>query len=147
MLEAPPPYILLIPDNHHLTDVGKLEDGRLYWIDIQLDSENGKTRDFVCTYIFDTDGNLVSHDIVDLGLRGDYEVSASEIVDSKLEALGKTREQRIEIRPFSVEAYNRTFGLVVREDEGDPEAEPVVDALPGWTIMFYPPFSKGGYDS
>jgi len=59
----------LVPDGYHLKHVGKTVQGNGYWIDVQLAIENGGTRNFVAAYVFDGDGNLISSEVVDCGLR------------------------------------------------------------------------------
>ena len=58
--------IRLVPDRRHLKNVGQLDDGSNFWIDAQLCSVGQDTRDFVATYVFDADGNLISNEIRDL---------------------------------------------------------------------------------
>lgn len=148
--------VRLVPDRRHLRDVGQLNNHNNYWIDVQLQSEGKDTRDFVATYVFDSDGKLISHNIIDLGLRSDPKsTSAATIIAQERGRLGlrKTffgRRKRSDfwVRPFSVEAHGLVFGLVVRErDEAEPENILAVDALPGLTIMFHPPWPEGLYDT
>jgi hypothetical protein len=56
---AAPEKIRLMPDEWHIRNVGRLGDGRLFFVDSQLDYVAGATRDFVCTFLFDQDGHLV----------------------------------------------------------------------------------------
>ncbi|MEO0919004.1 MAG: hypothetical protein AAFY31_18830, partial [Pseudomonadota bacterium] len=59
----------LIPDDHHLTDVGKTAQGNGFWIARHLMVECRDTRDFVAAYVFDKLGNLISADVIDQGWR------------------------------------------------------------------------------
>lgn len=139
----------LIPDRYHLSDVGQLIDGNHYWIDIQLNSEGDDTRDFVAVYIFDTDGVKIEHEIIDLGLRSaPNATSAKKAVEQQRQRIGIKKRKDFWVRPFSVEAYGLVFGLIVREREpGELEGFQAVDAMPGWTLMFYPPWDDGLYDT
>lgn len=146
--------IRLIPDDYHLPDVGKLENGAMYWIDIQLSSEGRNTRDFVATYIFDLNGYLIWNEIEDLGLRSDIDIRDPETVIAEHKAkIGKGQTTDIWVHPFSVEEHGLTFGLMVRKREDDEsnnsqeDEEPMVDALPGFTLLFYPPWEEGHYDT
>ena len=145
--------IRLIPDKWHLQDVGKLDSGALYWIDVQLNSEGGDTRDFVATYVFDLDGTLIWNDIEDLGLRSNSNLQGvSPIISRHREKLGPGQITDISVHPFSVNAHGLVFGLVIRKPEPDDEnwqddEGPYVDAMPGWTLMFYPPWEEGLYDT
>lgn len=140
-----PEKIHLIPDDYRLQDVGSLSNGNLYWIDIQLKpgSTPETTRDFVYLYVIGPDGDLVSHQIIDLGLRASDQRRPSAVIETLISSLPGPVEQDIWIRPFTVQQDGVTFGLEVREAEGDY----VVDAVPGWTLMFYAPWPEGGYDT
>ena len=140
----------LSPDDYHLRHVGRTKQGNGYWITTQLSVEEGGTRDFVAAYLFDRDGALISTDIIDLGIRppaSDHPLPDTiEKLKQKLDAVGPAE---IWVRPFAVSFYGLTFGLVIREaEEGDdPDGEPVVDAMPGHTLMFYAPWDRCNYDS
>ena len=148
--------IHLFPDEYHLPNVGKLTSGELLWIDTQLeyDFERSDTRDFIAAYVFDSDGKLSRHEIVDVGYRAgrDSTVFQRELNELK-SRLGPVREEPIQVYPFSVQSNKLEFGLVIRpREEGESEEEyraygPFVDALPGHTLMFYPPWEHGQYDT
>jgi len=55
----------------------------------------------------------------------------------------------IRVKPFAVSFYEHTFGLVVRESDDGEEAseEALIDAMPGYTLMFYGPWSSCNYDT
>ncbi len=148
--------IRLIPDSYHLTNVGQLDNGNNYWIDVQLIPERRDTRDFVATYIFDDDGTLIDSEIINLGLRSDPNaLRVKDVIAQQRSKIGVRKagifggkSESFWVKPFSVRAYDVDFGLVVREPEADnPDRPPVVDAMPGWTLMFYPPWEDGGYDT
>ena len=146
--------IRLIPDSFHLQDVGKLDSGALYWIDVQLIPEGKQTRDFVVTYIFDLEGTLIQSDIQDLGLRSDpSRRNPSEVALQQKEKIGSGQLVEIWVHPFAVKSHDKVFGLVVRKPEPDEpqdiyeESGTFVDALPGCTLMFYPPWDEGNYDT
>ena len=137
-------------------DAGQLDDGSHYWIDVQLNSEGQDTRDFVATYVFDADGRLIDHKVKDLGLRSNpLSLSARAILTQERERLGlkktifgRAKRSDFWVRPFSVEAHGLVFGLVVREtNDAEPESINAVDAMPGRTLMFYPPWQDGRYDT
>src|SRR5690242_8354487 len=58
-----PEKIHLIPDADRIVNVGRLADGRQYFVDGQLYWAGGSRKDFVCTFVFDRDGRLVAHTI------------------------------------------------------------------------------------
>lgn len=147
--------VRLIPDDYHLHEVGVLGNGAGYWIDVQLNPENGSTRDFVTTYVFDVEGRMIWHLIEDMDLRSDpRQKSVKETIAAHKAKLGAAERSDIWISPFSVEAHGLTFGLVVRKPEEDDDPEylnslnedgPLVDVMPGWTLMFHPPWDEGSY--
>lgn len=141
----PPAKIHLIPDAWDIRNVGRLTDGRLFFVDGQLDDVAGKTRDFVCTFLFDSDGALVDHAIELVGTRGSY--PDGEVGDAEkrhLEALGARMRTDIWLRPFSVESNGAVFGLIPRKLSS---GEWRVEFMPGDTLSFYPPWEAGNYDT
>ena len=140
-----PEKIHLIPDRFHIQNVGKLSDGRVFLVDGQLDPNNGVTKDFVCTFVFDQDGNLVNHSIELIGERGKYpEGSVRDAMSRHLAALGPRTNSDIWVKPFNVESNGIVFGLIPRQVPGDQWR---VEFMPGNTLSFYPPWSEGGYDT
>jgi hypothetical protein len=145
--QAPPEKIHLIPDGFHIRDIGHLPDGRLFLVDGQLvyDGERRVTRDYACTFIFDADGHLISHNIDLIGERGAYPQSkAKETFDRQLAALGPHTVDAIWIRPFAVKTDGEDFGFIPRQlDDGSWR----VEFMPGNTLSCYPPWEEGGYDT
>jgi|SRR5579871_554858 len=140
-----PEKIHLIPDRFHIQNVGKLSDGRLFFIDSQLDPNGGVTKDFVCTFVFDRNGNLVDHSIELIGERGKYpKQSVRDRMDRHLARLGIRAISDIWVKPFSVESNGVAFGLIPRQVPGGQWR---VEFMPGNTLSFYPPWSAGGYDT
>ena len=143
--DASPEKIHLIPDEWDIHNVGRLSDGRLFFVDGQLDYAAGKTRDFVCTFLFDRSGSLTDHTIELIGTRGSYPAGAADAAKTRhLEALGSFTRMDIRVRPFSIESDGAIFGLIRRRL---PSGEWRVDFMPGNTLSFYPPWEAGGYDT
>lgn len=133
----------LVPDDDRLFYVGKTIQGNGSWIDAQLAIEDGNTRDFIVAYVFDKKGNLISSDVIDCGLRScESEQTGKEIVPRLLKKIDAKETAEILVKPFSVSFYGHTFGLVVREkeDDDDPELGTLIDAMPGYTLMFHGPW-------
>jgi hypothetical protein len=145
VLGGPPEKIRLIPDMWDIRNVGRLNDGRLFWVDAQLDTIGGPTRDFVCTFLFDADGHLANHSIELIGTRGSYpDGGVSTALQRHLDALGKRTRTDIWVRPFSVESQGSVFGLIPRQtNAGDWR----VEFMPGNTLSFFPPWEAGEYDT
>jgi hypothetical protein len=140
-----PQKIRLVPDGWHIRNVGRLSDGRLFFVDGQLDYVAGITRDFVCTFLFDQDGNLVDHSIELIGVRGRYpDERRTTALSQHLAALGDRTRTDIWVRTFNVESNGAVFGLIPRATEC---GEWRVEFMPGNTLSFYPPWPAGEYDT
>ncbi len=145
MLDAAPEKIRLIPDDWHIQHVGRLVDGRLFWVAGQLDPAGGATKDFVCTFIFDKDGRLIEHAIELIGVRGSYpKGSVAMALHRHLAALGDPSAIDIWVRPFNVESNGTVFGLIPRQTGG---GEWRVEFMPGNTLSFFAPWEAGEYDT
>ena len=145
MSNAGPEKVHLIPDGDRIVNVGRLADGRLYFVEGQLDWSGGATKDFVCTFLFDADGHLVGQTIELIGVRGSYPSGAVDAaMRNHLAALGAHSIADIWVRPFSVESDGTVFGLVPRQTD---DGEWRITFMPGNTLEFYPPWAEGGYDT
>ena len=145
MFDGVPEKIRLIPDSWHIRHVGRVADGRLFWVASQLDSTGGATKDFVCTFIFDQDGGLFEHSIELIGVRGSYpDDSFTKSLDRHVAALGDCAVTDIWVRPFSIQGHGTEFGLIPRQTEGGGWR---VEFMPGNTLSFYAPWESGEYDT
>lgn len=145
MFDGVPEKIRLIPDSWHIRHVGRVADGRLFWVASQLDSAGGATKDFVCTFIFDQDGNLIEPSIELIGVRGSYpDDSFSKAKDRHITALGDHTVADIWVRPFSIESHGTAFGLIPRQMEGGGWR---VEFMPGNGLSFFAPWEAGEYDT
>jgi len=145
LFNASPEKVRLIPDAWHIRNVGRLSDGRLYFVDSQLDYDSGSTRDFVCTFLFGADGSLVEHSIELIGTRGSYpDGSVGDALKRHLQALDVGMPTDIWVRPFSIDNNGAIFGLIPRRTKA---GEWRVEFMPGNTLSFYPPWEAGEYDT
>ena len=145
MTDGAPEKIKLIPDDWHMQHVGRLDDGRLFRVDGQLDPIGGATKDFVCTFIFNRDGRLTGHSIGLVGMRGSY--PSGKVEEALKRHLASLRDQTfadIWARPFSVKNNGTVFKLIPRRTE---DGEWRVEFMPGNTLSFYPPWEAGEYDT
>ena len=137
----------LAPDEDHLQHVGRTAQGNGYWIALQFAIEEGDTRDFVAAYVFDKAGYLISCEVIDQGRRDQSSEPTTEKIVRRLKhKIDAKTTGEIWVRPFSVGFYGYTFGLIIR-DLDDSQGETVVDAMPGWTLMFHGPWSLCNYSS
>ena len=136
----------LTPDDYHLQHVGRTTQGNGYWITPQLVIEDDGPRDFIAAYIFDKKGNLISCDIVDLGLRSQsHQLESEKTIQRLTQKIDAKQPAEIWVKPFSVSFYGHTFGLIARDKDGSGEV--VIDAMPGWTLMFHSPLDRCNYAS
>jgi len=145
MSDQPPEKIRLIPDRWHLPYVGRLKTGQLYYVESQLISLKGITRDFVCTYLFEPSGQINRHLIEAIGIRGSYPPGAvGQAISRHLSNLGERSVEDIWIQLFSIANEGTVFGFIPRKTSAGSWR---VEAMPGNTLSFYPPWASGGYDT
>lgn len=165
MRDPRPEKIHLIPDEHLLVRLGRAEDGRLVYQETQVHFDGRVSHDFVVTYVFDADGALVEDHIDAVGVRGERPADALRAACMQHEErFGHYQVTEIWVRPFSIERHGLRFGFVARhllDEEGLTEDERLqlieslddgddgwrVEAMPGNTLQFYPPWEEGGYDT
>lgn len=141
----PPDKVLLVPDDYHLGHAGRCADGRNVLVASQLTFAAPQTRDFVCTFWFDSEGRVVEHRIDEVGIRGEYnEDDGRKIWDSHILAVGAIDPQPFWVKPFSIQFADQAFGFIPREmDNGEWQ----VTFEPGNTMAFYAPWDSGEYDT
>ena len=95
-------------------------------------------------FLFDKNGVLIEHKIDKAGPRSQTtDADIKTLYDAHIDALGEHTKTSIWIKLFDVQAHGITFGLISRNEGG----EWVVDFVPGYTLMFYPPWAEGLYDT
>lgn len=98
-------------------------------------------------YIFDCEGNLIDSVIDDLGPRHSLDEARSRSVyEQRLADIGDYELDRISIRPFSINRYDTTFGLIPCEPDEDND-EWTVEVQPGNYMCFIEPWDSGEYDT
>jgi hypothetical protein len=157
IVEAGEPFphrIALEPDGYLAKHVGRLSDGRQVVLTEPfipaIGNESG--REFCATYLFDSQGTLVTAHIDDLGPRSQLDAEqARNIRNRRLADLGAITSSRIEIWPFVVEAFGVTFGLIPRPPDEAAEASDFdswwVEVQPGNYMAFHAPWDSGEYDT
>jgi hypothetical protein len=156
MAANPPDKIHLIPDDYHIERVGKLPNGNLIYQETQLFYDEENTSDFVVSYIFDADGNLIDDLVTLVGVRGVYgkeAMAASRALHEK--AFGKFEIVDIWVKPFSIQRHGMIFGFVAERPYDDDEEVELeewddgwrVTAMPGNTLQFFAPWDEGPYDT
>jgi hypothetical protein len=145
-----PPYLVAINhDDYHAKYVGHTADGTQFFLTTPFEpaSDRGKGSEYVALFLFDEEGNLLDAKIDDFGPRDKLDdAKRRRCFDGRIEELGEVTFDRIEVRPFEIERFGTTFGLVARvpEDEDDPWA---VELQPGNYMAFFEPWDSGDYDT
>lgn len=144
-----PELIAIEHDDYHAKHVGCLPDGRQFLLTSPFVPATGGSagREFVALFLFDERGRFLEARIDDLGARAELDAQyASRVYEQRVGELGEVEFCRIEVQPFEVERFGRTFGLVPRppEDEDDVWA---VELQPGNYMAFFEPWDSGDYDT
>ena len=154
MKKGPPTLIAIDRDDYHASHVGRLADGRQFFVTTPfIPAMAGDAgREFIATYTFDKQGALVDARIDDLGPRAQVDSAhAKRLIERHLAELGRVNLGRIEVSPFEVERFGVTFGLVPRppedEDDDDDEDGWWVEVQPGNYMAFHEPWDSGEYDT
>ena len=144
-----PNIVAIEHDDHHAKHIGRLADGRQFFLTTPFVPALGNNpgREFVALFLFDKSGHLVEAQIEDLGTRVELnQDKAAAIYEKKLEQLGEVEFCRIEVKPFELKKFGTAFGLVPRapEEEDDVWA---VEMMPGNYMAFFEPWDSGDYDT
>lgn len=149
MAEDPPTLIAIEHDDYHAEHVGKLPDGRQFFLTTPFEPavRENAGGEFVALYLFDASGNLIEAQIDAFGPRGSGNDEARHVCyQRRLDELGDVDFERIEVKPFAVERFGTQFGLIARvpEEEEDVWA---VEMQPGNYMAFFEPWDSGEYDT
>ena len=155
MPQSPPPLVAIEHDDYHASHVGRTADGRQFFVTQPFVPARGSApgSEYLAAYLFDSQGALLEARIDDLGSRatldGEY---AARLLERRLAELGPVTFGRIEVRPFELERFGVTFGLVPRPPDEEAEAEEGddgwwVEVQPGNYMAFHAPWDSGEYDT
>src|SRR6185369_17257332 len=117
-----PRLIAIDHDDYHASHVGRLPDGRQFFLTTPFVPAIGGDagREFVAVYLFDKSGRFLEARIDDMGTRAELDHRrAHSMFEQRLAELGSVEYDRIEVQPFEVERFGTTFGLVARPPEDD----------------------------
>jgi len=149
MARGRPELIAIGPDDYHAEHVGRTSEELQFFLTTPFEPVIGGNKgcEYVILFLFDTHGNLVEAQIDSFG-PGDSmnKQERRRCYEQRLIELGELSKGRIEIKPFAVERFNTTFGLVPREPEDDDD-EWAVELQPGNYMAFFEPWDSGEYDT
>lgn len=149
MAKGPPKTITLNHDEYSARYVGRMKDGRQFFLTTPFVPAMGKEpgREFIALYVFDKAGQLQSATIEDLGPRETMDEEARLARrDALLASLGKVKHQRIKVAPFRIEMFGVEFGFIPQAPE-EPGKDWSVIVEPGNFMCFWPPWTTGEYDT
>ena len=144
-----PTLISIDHDDHHASHVGRLPDGRQFFLTTPFVPAIGGSagREFVALYLFDKHGRFFEAKIDDLGTRAQLdEDHVRDRFKRRLAELGPVEYGRIDVQPFEVQHFATTFGLVPRPPEEDGD-DWWVEVQPGNYMAFHEPWDSGEYDT
>lgn len=144
-----PDLIAIEHDDYHAKYIGRLPDGRQFFLTTPFVPAIGGSagREFVALFLFDEHGRFLEARIDDLGTRAELDQHrASSVYEQRLADLGEVKFCRIEVQPFKVERFGTTFGLVPRPPEEDDDVW-AVELQPGNYMAFFEPWDSGEYDT
>ncbi|MEH0935995.1 hypothetical protein [Micromonospora psammae] len=146
MHHDPPALVAIDHDDYMAEHVGHLPDGRQFFLTTPFVSGDDGA-EFVALYVFDRVGTLTDAMIDAFGPRASMDRAArTERYEGRLRELGPVTFDRIEVKPFAVERFGVTFGLICRPPEGDGGSW-WVEVQPGNYMAFTEPWDSGEYDT
>ncbi|MEL7474861.1 MAG: hypothetical protein AAGJ55_01335 [Cyanobacteria bacterium J06555_12] len=149
MNDGRPKLIAIDRDDYHAEHVGRLSDGRQFFLTTPFEPKGDDTEgaEFVALFLFDCDGKFIEAVIDNFGPRSTMDSEAARACyQRRLEELGQVEYRRIEVVPFSVQKFGIEFGLIPREPEGE-DGVWAVELLPGNYMAFFEPWDSGEYDT
>ena len=149
MTATAPRIIAIDHDDYHAEYVGRLTDGRQFFLTSPFDPARAGHPgcEFVALYLFDSSGALLEAIIDSCGPREALDTDARVALrDQRLRDLGAVSFERISVAPFVVERFGLSFGLVLRTPEEEDE-EWAVEVQPGNYMAFFEPWDSGDYDT
>ena len=149
MSSRPPELIAINHDDYHAKYVGQLPDGRQFFLTTPFEpavaGRHGS--EYVALFVFDCEGKLIESKIDDFGSRDRLDHAARQsCCEERLQGLGEVTFGRIEIKPFAVQQFGTTFGLIPREPEVEEDIW-AVELQPGNYMAFFEPWDSGEYDT
>ena len=149
MRGKPPELVAIENDDYHAEFIGRTTDDRQFFLTTPFVPaiQGNPGREFIALYLFNSQGKFLEARIDDLGTRASFDPDAAKLLHSqRLAELGTVSYERIMVQPFKIDRFDTTFGLVLREPEGENDVW-AVEAQPGNYMAFFEPFDSGEYDT
>jgi len=149
VIDDAPELLAIEPDDHHAQHVGTLSDGRQFLLTTPFEPAIGTSPgcEYIALYVFNESGELAEAKVGRIGPRSNTtDQTRQTLLSQWLLDLGGITLERIEVKPFAIERFGITFGLVPREPE-DEDGSWTVEAQPGNYMAFFEPWDSGEYDT
>jgi hypothetical protein len=149
MAKRLPKLVALDHDDYSAKYVGRTEGGQQFFLTEPFVPAIGDEpgREFIALYLFDSDGGLTKAWIEDMGTRVEMDEDRARVIrDEMLASLGNVAYKRIKIAPFRVERFGVEFGFIAQPPEESGEDWSVI-VEPGNYMCFWPPWTRGEYDT
>lgn len=149
MATEPPDHLAIDHDDHHAEHVGRLSDGRQFFLTTPFVPGIGDEPgcEYVALFLFSADGIFLEARIDTFGPRPTMDDDRRRTVyERRLAELGDVTFGRIVVQPFSLDRDGVTFGLLPREIDDDPGVWSV-ELHPGNYMAFFEPWDSGIYDT
>ncbi len=124
MANSKPKLVAINHDDYHAEHIGRTSEGCQFFLTNPFEPEIGKSKgcEYVALFLFDNQGDLTEAKIDSFGPREKVnEEKRRKCYEQRLRELGDVTFERIEVKPFAVDRFGTTFGLVPREPEDEDD--------------------------
>ncbi len=149
MIEGRPEKIAINHDDYHAIHIGRTSDDLQFFLTTPYELAIGDSEgcEYVALFLFDHDGNLTDAKVDSFGPLAKIDEEKRRLCyERRLHDIGDFSFERIEVKPFAIERFGTTFGLIMREPE-DEHDDWSVELLPGNYMVFFEPWDSGEYDT
>jgi hypothetical protein len=146
--DACPQLIAIDHDDYHARYVGQTSDERQFFLTTPfIPATDDEGKEFLALYLFDGAGNFLDAKIDEFGSRATMDIDAAAALEQeRLLELGCVTFQRIVVKPFCIEKFGTSFGLIPRSHDDDTGSWSV-EVQPGNYMAFHKPWDSGFYDT
>lgn len=149
MSGAPPSLIAIDHDDYHAAHIGRTPEGDQFFLTTPFvpATKPSEGSEFVALFLFSAAGDFLDAKINEFGPREQMDREArTRLCEQRLRELGQISCGRIEVKPFAIDRFGTTFGLIVREPE-DGDDVWAVELQLGNYMAFFEPWDSGLYDT
>lgn len=149
-MSIPEKIPILRIEDYHTHYLGKTSDGRRFWgyetfayspkfADIQEADTSRYRSDYVVLHLFDKKGNYLSSRSFSPGKGIAVGFELTEMLETWISELGRTKYCNIEIKPFSTVIDGFIFGLIPDDTNTSLELQPssTISFLEPWDGEYY----------